>query len=161
MNITNNTVATIDYTLTDTAGKIVDSSVGHAPLPYLHGAGNIVPGLEKALDGKETGDTVHVEVTPAEGYGVVNPDLIQDVERTRFPADANITVGMQFQANTPAGPRVVTVVGVTPESVRIDANHPLAGQTLVFDVTIVDVRPATEEELRHGHTHGADGHQHH
>lgn len=161
MRIAKSAVARIDYTLTNPAGQVIDSSSGQEPLPYLHGYSNIVPGLEAALDGKSAGDTVHVEVTPEQGYGVVNPELIQDVDRERFPREAKIAPGMQFQANTPVGPRMVTVENVTPQSVRINANHPLAGQTLVFDVKIIDVRPATPEELQHGHTHGPDGHASH
>jgi FKBP-type peptidyl-prolyl cis-trans isomerase SlyD len=161
MQIAPKKVVRIDYTLTDTAGAVIDSSKGHEPLPYLHGASNIVPGLEAALDGKQAGDTVKVTVQPDQAYGKRDETLVQDVPRSRFPNGADIKPGMQFQAHTPNGARVVTIVSATNDSVKIDANHPLAGKPLTFDVTVVDVRDATEEELAHGHVHGPGGHHHH
>jgi len=160
MQIANQKVVSIDYTLTDPTGKMLDTSKGGEPLTYLHGVRGIIPGLESALTGKEKGSTVQAVIPPDQAYGPHDPKLVQAVPRDRFPAAANITPGMQFQAQTPDGPRIVTVVGVENNSVSIDANHPLAGVTLLFDVTIVDVRDATADELSHGHAHGAGGHHH-
>ena len=160
MNIAKDKVVSIDYTLTDDAGKVLDSSSGREPLAYLHGAGNIIPGLENALDGKTQGDQLNVSIKPGDAYGERDDRMVQAVPRSSFGGVENVEPGMQFQANTQAGPRLVTVVGVTPEQVTVDANHPLAGQTLNFDVKVVGIRDATQEELSHGHAHGAGGHQH-
>ncbi len=160
MRVESRKVVKIDYTLTNPAGTVIDTSTGGEPLPYLHGAGNIIPGLEAALDGKETGDAVNVTIQPDQAYGLRDVNLIQDVPRNRFPANVDIKAGTQFQANTPQGARVVTVVSADENSVKIDANHPLAGMPLNFDVKIVEVRDATAEELSHGHAHGAGGHHH-
>jgi FKBP-type peptidyl-prolyl cis-trans isomerase SlyD len=159
MQIEDQKVVSIDYTLTGSDGQVIDSSEGRGPLAYLHGAGNIIPGLEKALAGKSAGDAVNAKIPPSEAYGEKDPQLVQAVPRDRFPAQ-DIKVGMQFQAQGGGQSRVVTVVNVDPENVTIDANHPLAGQTLNFDVKVVEVRDATQEELAHGHVHGAGGHQH-
>jgi FKBP-type peptidyl-prolyl cis-trans isomerase SlyD len=159
MQIQDQKVVSIDYTLTGSDGQVIDSSQGRGPLAYLHGAGNIIPGLEKALTGKSAGDAVNAKIPPGEAYGEKDPQLVQAVPRDRFPAQ-DIKVGMQFQAQGGGQSRVVTVVNVDPENVTIDANHPLAGQTLNFDVKVVDVRDATQEELAHGHVHGPDGHHH-
>jgi FKBP-type peptidyl-prolyl cis-trans isomerase SlyD len=153
-------VVSIDYTLTGTGGEVIDSSQGAEPLTYLHGAGNIIPGLERALEGKSAGDEINATIAPDQGYGQKNPGLVQPVPRSQFPGVKDITVGQQFQAQTNHGPRVVTVVGVTDDTVTVDANHPLAGATLNFAVKVVDVRDATAEELGHGHAHGPGGHQH-
>jgi FKBP-type peptidyl-prolyl cis-trans isomerase SlyD len=161
MIIGKDTVVTMDYTLTDTAGKVLDSSNGAEPLSYLHGAGNIIPGLEQAMEGKNVGDTVKATVPPEQGYGVRREELVAPVQRKSFGGIKEIKPGMQFQANTEHGPRVVTVVSVTDDEVTIDANHELAGKTLVFDVKIVNVRAATAEEVAHGHAHGPGGHHHH
>jgi FKBP-type peptidyl-prolyl cis-trans isomerase SlyD len=159
MNIAKDKVVSIDYTLTDDAGKVLDSSNGREPLAYLHGAGNIIPGLESALEGKGQGDQLNVSIKPADGYGERDDRMVQAVPRSSFGGVQTIEPGMQFQANTPAGPRVITVVGVQGDQVTVDANHPLAGQTLNFDVKVVDVRDATSTELQHGHVHGPGGHQ--
>ena len=161
MQIVKDKVVAIDYTLTGSDGEVIDSSQGQEPLVYLHGAGNIVPGLERALEGKAAGDAVNATVEPDQGYGQKNPALVQPVPRAQFPGVQDIAVGMQFQAQTNHGPRVVTVVGVDDETVTVDANHPLAGETLRFDVKVVEVRDATQHELDHGHAHGPGGHQHH
>ena len=160
MRIGKDKVVAIDYTLTGSDGAVIDSSQGHEPLTYLHGAGNIVPGLERALEGKSAGDQVTATVEPDQGYGQKNPALVQPVPRAQFPGVKDIAVGQQFQAQTNHGPRVVTVVDVSPDTVTVDANHPLAGETLNFDVKVVDVRDATQQELDHGHAHGPGGHQH-
>lgn len=160
MQIGNRKVVTLDYTLTDDQGEVIDTSKGQEPLQYLHGSGNIVPGLEKALEGKATGDSMKVTVSADEGYGPHDEELVQAVPRDRFPEDMEIEVGMQFEANGRGGPQVVTVVGVEADKVTVDANHPLAGMNLSFDVTVLDVRDATVEELSHGHVHGEGGHHH-
>lgn len=160
MQIAKNTVATIDYTLTDPNGQVIDSSQGREPLAYLHGASNIIPGLENALEGKSQGETINVTIPPDQGYGQRDPALVQPVPRTNFKGINDIQPGMQFQAQTPQGARVVTVVAVDPENVTVDANHPLAGVELKFDVTVKGVREATQEELQHGHVHGPGGHHH-
>jgi FKBP-type peptidyl-prolyl cis-trans isomerase SlyD len=160
MQIAKNTVATINYTLTDPKGQVIDSSQGREPLAYLHGASNIIPGLESALEGKSKGENVNVTVPPDRGYGPRDPNLVQPVPRTNFKGVTDIKPGMQFQAQTPAGPRIVTIIKVDPDNITVDANHPLAGMDLKFDVTVVDVREATQEELTHGHAHGPGGHHH-
>ncbi|MGB1328500.1 MAG: FKBP-type peptidyl-prolyl cis-trans isomerase [Porticoccaceae bacterium] len=157
MKIQNNSAVSFHYTLTDDDGIRIDSSEGQEPLGYLHGAGNIIPGLEKALEGKTTGDSLTVAVTAAEGYGEVQKELIQEVPKEAFQGIDTIEVGMQFEAQTGQGGTVpVTVVAVTDELVTVDGNHPLAGKNLNFDVTIEDVREATEEQLARGHLHDLD-----
>jgi FKBP-type peptidyl-prolyl cis-trans isomerase SlyD len=160
MNISKDKVVSIDYTLTDNGGQVLDSSQGKEPLNYLHGAGNIIPGLESALEGKVQGEKVNVQVPPEQAYGPRDERMVQAVPRSAFQGAENIQPGMQFQAQTNAGARIITVVGVQGDQVTIDANHPLAGQTLNFDVDVRGVRDATPEELSHGHVHGPDGHQH-
>ncbi len=161
MEISKNNVATINYRLSDQNGNLIDSSEGGDPVVYLHGAGNLVPGLEKALEGKSKGDTLSVTVTPEEGFGDRNESLVQDVPRDRFEGAGDVEVGMQFQAQTPSGPRVFRVVDVQNDTVRVDGNHALAGETLRFDVEVMDVRNASAEEIQHGHAHGPGGHHHH
>ncbi|WP_152206640.1 FKBP-type peptidyl-prolyl cis-trans isomerase [Marinobacter changyiensis] len=148
-------VVTIHYTLTNDEGEQLDSSRGEGrePLTYLEGAENIIGGLENALNDKDAGDALKVSIEPAEGYGEVNEELVQPVPRTAFEGVESIEPGMQFQAQTPGGPQVVRVVEVSDETVTIDANHPLAGQTLHFDVEVVETREASEEEAEHGHVH--------
>ena len=153
-------VVSIDYTLTDGDGNTLDTSEGRGPLAYLHGAGNIIPGLETALEGKTSGDAFKVTVPAADAYGERDPDLVQPVPRDRFPDGADIEVGSQFQAQTAAGARTITVVEVKDGEVVIDANHPLAGQSLTFAVEVVEVRDAEPAELQHGHPHGPGGHEH-
>ncbi len=152
MEISQGRIATIHYTLTNDEGQVIDRSAPDAPLSYLHGAGNIVPGLEKALDGKRTGEAVQADVAPEQGYGPHHPQLVQQVPRGAFPADAEIAPGMQFQARSEQGPVLVTVTEVGSEQVTVDGNHPLAGQTLHFAVEVADVREATEAELNQGHS---------
>lgn len=154
MTIQNNSAVSFHYKLTDDDGINIDSSEGKEPLGYLHGAGNIIPGLEKALEGKKLGDSLTVAVTAAEGYGEVQKELIQEVPREAFQGIDTIELGMQFEAQTGQGGTVpVTVVAVTDELVTVDGNHPLAGRNLNFDVTIEEVRKASEEELARGHLH--------
>ena len=160
MQVAKDRIVQIDYTLTGDDGQVLDTSKGREPLAYLHGAGNIIPGLESALEGKSTGEQLNVSVAPDQAYGQRSEQMVQAVPRSAFQGVQDLRPGMQFQANTPVGPRVITVVGVQGDQVTVDANHPLAGQTLNFDVRIVDVRDATEEELSHGHAHGSGGAQH-
>lgn len=151
MEITDGRVATIHYTLTNDDGQVIDKSSPQAPLSYLHGAGNIVAGLEKALAGKQAGDSLKADVSPEQGYGPRHDGLVQQVPRSAFPDEKAVRPGMQFEARTERGPLVVTVTEVGEQKVTIDGNHPLAGQTLHFDVEVADVREATEEESNQGH----------
>ncbi len=160
MQIAENTVVTIDYTLKDDNGTVLDSS-NDGQFAYLHGANNIIPGLENALTGKSSGDEVNVTVSPAEGYGERNDSMVQAVPRDMFDSEQEIQVGMQFHAQSPEGEMiVVTVTDVEGDDITVDGNHPLAGKNLNFGVKVVDVREATSEELDHGHVHGPGGHQH-
>lgn len=161
MQIAKHTVATFEYTLTDDAGKVIDSSKGREPLSYLHGAGNLVPGLEEELEGKTGGDSFEVRVPPEMGYGERSEQMVQAVPRDRFDDSLEIQVGMQFQAQSEDGHgHVLTVVGVQEDSVVLDGNHPLAGVPLNFAIDVVSVRAATNEEIEHGHVHGPEGHEH-
>ncbi|WP_024892071.1 FKBP-type peptidyl-prolyl cis-trans isomerase [Luteimonas huabeiensis] len=143
-------VASIHYTLTDDAGQVLDKSPPAQPLRYLHGAGNIIPGLENALEGRQAGDTLKVEVPPQQAYGERNEALVQSLPREVFQGIDTIQPGMQFQAQSERGPLLVTVVDVAGDQVRIDGNHPLAGRTLHFDVEVADVRESTEDERQSG-----------
>ena len=152
--IGDNAVVSIHYTLTDNEGVILDSSEGADPLNYLHGAGNIIPGLEQALVGKTTGAALKVSIAPEDGYGEVQPDLLQQVPMAAFQGVETVEPGMAFEAQDAQGNvRRVVVKSVEDETVVIDANHPLAGVDLNFDVEVVAVRDATEEEIAHGHAH--------
>jgi FKBP-type peptidyl-prolyl cis-trans isomerase SlyD len=149
-----NTVASIHYTLTDDAGEVLDSSREAEPLSYLHGAGNIIPGLEQALLGKPSGSSLKVSIPPAEAYGEVQPELMQVAPMAAFQGVDRVEPGMAFEASDPSGQtRRIVVKSVDGDQVTIDANHPLAGVQLHFDVDVVDVRAATDEEIAHGHAH--------
>lgn len=145
------------YTLTSPDGEVLDSSDGKDPLAYLHGHGNIIPGLEKQLEGKAAGDKLTAEVPAAEAYGDHNPALIVDAARSQFPEDVNLEPGMRFQAQTPQGPRVAQVTKVEGDTITVDTNHPLAGVDLKFAVEVVEVREASKEEVEHGHVHTGHG----
>ena len=153
-------VVSIHYTLKDDNGAVIDSSAGGEPLAYIQGHGNLVAGLEKALEGKQDGDSLAVSVTPADGYGTHDAALIQRVPKRSLQGSGDIKKGMQFQARTDTGARMFTVTAVMGDMVTLDGNHPLADKTLNFDVQVVAVRAATTEELEHGHVHGAGGHHH-
>jgi FKBP-type peptidyl-prolyl cis-trans isomerase SlyD len=153
-------VVTIHYTLKDDSGTVLDSSAGGEPLAYIQGHGNLVTGLEKALEGKPDGSKLAVVVPPAEGYGMRDESLIKRVPKRTLQGSGQIKKGMQFQARTDDGMRLFTVTAVAGDMVTLDGNHPLADQTLHFDVAVVGVREATAEELEHGHVHGAGGHHH-
>lgn len=145
-------VVSIHYKLTNDAGETLDSSEGRDPLSYLHGRGNIVPGLEKALEGREEGDKFKAEVGPDEGYGHREEARVQKVPRENIQAEA-LEPGTQLEANTPQGPVPLTVTEVDDQEVTVDANHILAGENLHFDIEVVGVRDAAQEELEHGHAH--------
>ena len=160
MEIAADSVVLIHYTLKDDKGEVLDSSAGGEPLAYIQGHGNLVPGLEKALEGQRGGSTLKVTVPPAEGYGVRDEALVQRVSKRSLKGSGEIRKGMQFQARTEQGMRLFTVTAIIGEMVSLDGNHPLADQTLHFDIEVVEVRPATTQELEHGHVHGAGGHHH-
>ncbi len=160
MNIGDGKVVSIHYTLRDTQGTVLGSSDGSDPIAYLHGNGNIVPGLEEALAGRVAGDRVDVVVAPEQGYGLREERLVQMIPRTRFPDSDGLAPGQQFNTEGPHGARLLTVTRVERDIVTVDANHPLAGKSLHFSVEVAEVRKATREELTHGHVHGAGGHNH-
>lgn len=152
--IGNNLVVSMHYTLTNDSGEVLDTSEGNDPLTYLHGAGNIIPGLENALVGKIAGDALKVQVAAKDGYGELRPEMIQVVPREAFQGVDSIEPGMTFNAQGPDGAgQQVVIKEVAGDEVTIDANHPLAGLELNFDVQIVTVREASEEEIAHGHVH--------
>ncbi len=161
MQIGLHSVVALDYTLTDASGKVLDSSQGRPPLTYLHGSGSIIPGLEAALLGKTVGDHVSAIIPPEQAYGVLNPALRQTLDREAFGRKQHIEVGMRFRSTVGQQQVVFTVVGFDKDGrVKIDGNHELAGVTLRFEVDVREVRPATEEEISHGHVHGPGGHHH-
>jgi FKBP-type peptidyl-prolyl cis-trans isomerase SlyD len=160
MNITQDCVVTIHYTLKDDAGEIIDSSTPGEPLAYLHGHGNLVPGLERELADRSAGDKLNVKLLPVDGYGERDKGLVQRVPRRSLRGISKVEVGMRLHAQTEQGPRAVTVTHVAGDMVTIDANHPLAGKSLNFEIDITDVREATQEELSHGHVHGPGGDHH-
>lgn len=145
MKIEKNKMVKIHYTLKDEAGVVIDSSLDKEALEYLHGVGMLIPGMERELEGKSTGDKFSAVIEPKDGYGEYNPQYVVQVPRDRFDTE-QISVGQKFQAETPAGPMLVTVTEITSDSVTIDSNHELAGKKLFFDVEVVDVRDATAEE---------------
>ena len=160
MQVAKHKVVSIDYTLTGDDKQVIDSTDGEQPLAYLHGVGMLVPGMENALEGKAVGDQFQVTIDPADGYGERNDELRQEVSRDQFEGIDNLELGMQFRVETDSEPIVVTIVEIADETVTIDGNHQLAGATLHFDVTVRDVRDATDEEVAHGHAHGPGGHEH-
>lgn len=160
MQISKHKAVALEYTLTDDAGEILDSSKGEDPLSYLHGTGNLIPGLENALEGKKAGDDLKVTVAPDQAYGEKSDKLIQSVPKDQFEESDSLQVGMRFHASSDNGETLVTITELTDTEVVVDGNHPLAGQTLHFEVKIVDVRNASEEEIEHGHIHGPGGHNH-
>jgi len=160
VHIEKNRVVTLHYTLRDEQGTVLDSSNGRAPLSYLHGKGNIVPGLEQALAGRSAGDKLDVTVRPEQGYGRRDDRLVQIVPRNRFTEGSDLAPGMQVRATGSQSSRLVTILRVERDFVTVDGNHPLAGRTLVFSVQVAEVRKATHEEVSHGHVHGPGG-QHH
>lgn len=160
MEIAEDRVVMFHYTLKDDSGEQIESSRTGEPLAYIHGQGNIIPGLEEALEGHSVGDQFDVELAPGDAYGDRDERLVQEVPRDIFEGVDEVEVGMQFRAESQAGEQMVTVTEVEGEEVTVDGNHPLAGETLHFDVEVTGVREATEEELEHGHPHVGDEHSH-
>jgi len=160
MQVQKNKVVAIDYTLTDAKGAMIDSSSNHGPLYYIQGIGNLIPGLEKELEGKKAGDNIKVKIDAKDGYGERNDSLCQDVPKAQFESTEALEVGMQFEVETEQGELVVSVTKINGDTVTVDGNHPLAGVELHFDVTIKEIRDASAEELAHGHVHGPGGHHH-
>jgi len=160
MSITRDQVVSIHYTLKNDAGEVLDHSADGEPLTYLHGHGNLIPGLERELAGKNAGDRLQVTIAPADAYGEYDPQLVQRVARRSLKGLADIRIGMRLQAQSGHGARAVTVTQIAGDMVTLDGNHPLAGNTLHFEVEVAEVRAATEAELSHGHVHGPGGHHH-
>ena len=160
MQISEQKVVLLNYEVIDDQGQLVDCSEEGDPLAYIHGADQLVPGLETALEGRSQGDKIKVDVPPDQGYGERTDEGVQTVSRAQFDDDSEIDVGMQFEAQDDDGHQIVTVVSVDGESITLDTNHPLAGKTLHFAVEVLEVRNATAEELDHGHVHGTGGHHH-
>jgi FKBP-type peptidyl-prolyl cis-trans isomerase SlyD len=156
MQISKNKVAAIHYTLRDNEGTVIDTSDGREPLYYLHGAGNLILGMEEGLEGKGQGEKLSLKISPDKGYGELDPTMVQKVPRSAFGGQ-DVKPGMKFSTNQGG---VVTVKEVGLDNITVDANHPLAGVTLNFEVEIMEVRNATDEELSHGHVHGPGGHHH-
>jgi FKBP-type peptidyl-prolyl cis-trans isomerase SlyD len=157
MTISKDSVVSIEYSLTDDTNEILDSSEGMGPLEYLHGHSNIIPGLERELEGKKAGDSFKVSVKPEDAYGAYDENLVVKVGREQFPDDVEIEEGMQFEAAGPNGSHIVKVTAVEGDKVTIDANHDLAGETLHFDVKVISVRESTEEERAQGGLHSGCG----
>jgi FKBP-type peptidyl-prolyl cis-trans isomerase SlyD len=153
MDIAKDKVVSIDYTLRNGEGEVLDTSDGRGPLAYLHGRGGLIPGLERELTGKGIGAELNVVVEPAEAYGERDESLVGKVSRDQFQPGTDLKPGVQFQAQTTQGNRILTVTKVADDHVEVDGNHPLAGQTLHFDVKVVGIRVATAEEVEHGHVH--------
>ena len=161
MKIENNKVALIEYVLTDAEGNQIDASNGQ-PLAYLHGHHNLIPGLEKELEGKSVSDKFTVTIPADDAYGPKMDHLVQDnVPKEMFQGVENLEVGMRFQAQSDEGMHSVVITKVTDEHVTVDGNHELAGMDLTFAVEVMGIRDATAEEIEHGHAHGAGGHHHH
>jgi FKBP-type peptidyl-prolyl cis-trans isomerase SlyD len=160
MTITKGSVVLFDYTLTDDEKDIIDSSKEGGPLAYLHGEGQIVKGLEKVMEGKKAGDTFSVTVSPEEGYGLPDPSKIATVTADQIEGGDELEEGMQLEASNEDGEQIVVVSKIEGNKVTLDGNHPLAGMTLHFDITVREVRAATPEEIAHGHVHGPGGHHH-
>lgn len=160
MTITKNKVVSLHYTLTNSSGEVMESSREREPMNYLHGSGNIIRGLEKALEGKAAGDILQVTVEPSEAYGERKPVNLQRVSAKHFSKPKSLKPGQIVGLQTRQGPVQVTIVKVGRFNVDVDANHPLAGQALTFDVEVLAVRDATQEERAHGHAHGPGGAQH-
>jgi FKBP-type peptidyl-prolyl cis-trans isomerase SlyD len=162
MKIERGRVVSMHYTLRDDAGATIESSGGRKPLSYLHGYGQLIPGLERFLDGVEPGLRQTVTILPQDAYGEKDPSAVIRAPRADFPEGMVLAPGVEVQADTPDGPITFLVVSVDGDEAVLDANHPLAGKALTFDVEVVEVRAATPDELAHGHVHGAgDGHGHH
>ena len=160
MTVAKDKVVSVIYTLTDDQGALLDTNKGQEVLDFIQGHGMMIPGFEKALEGATEGQTLSFTVSPAEGYGESNEEFIIEVPRTAFPEDEEVQVGWQVTGTTPDGQmQAFRVLDVSDEIIKLDANHPLAGKNLNFEVEVIALRDATEQELTHGHVH-ADGHDH-
>ncbi len=155
MQVADNLVISIDYTLINDDNEELDSSKGQEPLAYIQGANNIVQGLEEALTGKSVGDSFNVTIEPEKAYGLYHEDMKQVTDKSMFEGVENLEVGMMFNADVSHGTGVVTITKIEGDQITIDGNHPLAGETLTFDVNIVDIREATADELKNGHIHNS------
>jgi FKBP-type peptidyl-prolyl cis-trans isomerase SlyD len=161
MKISKNKVVSINYTLTNDAGDVLDTSSGRDPLAYIHGTGALIPGLESELENKTKGEKLKAVIAPEEAYGVRNEKLVMSVPKANFQGDEPLEIGMQISVRTNQGSSVATVTDIdNNDNVTLDMNHPLAGETLHFDVEVMSVREATAEEISHGHVHGPGGHHH-
>jgi len=160
MNIAKDKVVSIDYTLTNDNGDVLDSSSGREPLAYLQGHNNLIPGLEKELEGKVKGDKLVAIIPPEQAYGLRSEEMVQNVPRENFENPDEIKVGAQFQVQMQDQVQIAVVTEVKDDIITVDMNHPLADETLHFDVEVMEVRDASAEELEHGHVHGAGGHHH-
>jgi len=154
LTVEENRVVTFEYTLTNNAGEMIDSSQNHAPLEYIHGSGQIIPGLEAELLGKNVGDKFNAVIEPENAYGVRHDELVKVIEKEHLAHLPNLQIGMQLQAHDGNGLQILTVVDMNDKEVTLDANHPLAGETLNFDVEVIDIREATPEELEFGLNQG-------
>lgn len=156
MQVEKNAVVTMDYTLTDGEGTVIDTSEGKDPLTYMHGVGNLIPGLENKLEGKPVGETVEAVIPPEEAYGQWEEERVFDLNKDQFGGVESVEPGMQFQAQIQDQTTILTVQKVDGDTVTVDANHPLAGATLHFTVNVRDVREATEEEIAQGEAQPQD-----
>jgi len=160
MKVADDLVVGIEYVLKNKEGQVLDSNEGTSPLFYIQGMGQIVPGLENAMDGKVAGDSFSIEIPAEEAYGEFDGELIQHIPRKELAELEPIEEGMEIEIEGEEGLEVVVVTGVEEAEVTVDGNHPLAGQDLHFAVKVTEVRMATPEELEHGHVHG-EGEDHH
>ncbi|HLU87677.1 MAG TPA: peptidylprolyl isomerase [Taishania sp.] len=160
MKVTINSVVSLDYTLKNNKGEVLDSSNGRSPLVYLHGVGALIPGLENEINGMEKGQSKLVTVQPEDAYGQRSEDLLHIVPKSGFQGDEEMFVGMQVQLETEQGPAIASISKIEGDDVTLDLNHPLAGEVLTFEISIADVREATADEIAHGHVHGPGGHHH-
>ena len=160
LTIKKNNVVSIDYTLKNNEGTVIDTSSGRSPLVYMHGSGALIPGMEKSLESKSEGDEFHVSITPAEAYGNRDEDLVHKVNRAELAHLQDLALGMELEVQADDTPLVMTIIELTDELVVLDGNHPMSGQTLNFDIQVRSIREATSEEISHGHVHGPGGHDH-
>jgi len=159
MKVGLNKVVAIHYTLTNNEGTVLDSSNGRDPLNFIHGLGHLIPGMEEGLHGKEVGNKFQLKVSPEKGYGNYQNEMVQQVPVSAF-AGQEINVGMQFEAGSDEQRFLVNIKAIDAETVTVDGNHPLAGVELNFDIEVMEIREATDDEIAHGHVHGPEGHHH-
>ncbi|PQO38534.1 peptidylprolyl isomerase [Blastopirellula marina] len=157
MKVAKNTVVSIAYTLKDVDGNVLDTADADAPLAYLHGFGNLIAGMEKALDNRDAGESFEVVIPPEEAYGSFDDDLVWELDKDQFGELGEVEIGTQFVLETEDDQVLVTVAEIKDDVVIVDGNHELADETLFFEISVVDVREATPEEIEHGHAHGPGG----